>query len=235
MICCRYYTAARYVEGKQVLEVGCGAGLGLGYLSKRAEWVIGGDYDEANLRCAKQHYKRRVELLSLDAHELPFIENYFDIVVAMEVIFYLHLDRFLEECNRVLRKKGYLVSCIPNKDSPNFRKSELSYKYYSVPELFTTLKNHNFEADLFGAFPTEPSTTQHDFITTTTEFGRKTLSKIPKGGIIRGFLSNKIRSKNIVLKDEIEEGMAENVQLTSLSNDSPNFRYRILYIIAQAI
>jgi cyclopropane fatty-acyl-phospholipid synthase-like methyltransferase len=35
----RYHTAGRYAAGKRVLEVACGAGLGLGYLVRTAESV----------------------------------------------------------------------------------------------------------------------------------------------------------------------------------------------------
>ena len=98
IICSRYYFASQFVSGKQVLEVGCGPGLGLGYLSRRAVKVIGGDYAEDNLRCAQQHYRDRIELVRLDAHNLPFKDNCFDVVVAMATVIYLQLDSFFKEC-----------------------------------------------------------------------------------------------------------------------------------------
>ena len=36
--------AARLASGKDVLEVACGPGIGLGYLQRRAARVVGGDY-----------------------------------------------------------------------------------------------------------------------------------------------------------------------------------------------
>src|SRR5439155_1653079 len=44
MMYTRYAFGARYCEGRQVLEVGCGAGSGLGYLGTRARRVVAGDY-----------------------------------------------------------------------------------------------------------------------------------------------------------------------------------------------
>jgi len=78
-ICCHYYTASQLVQGKQVLEVGCSAGLGLGYLSRRAKRIIGGDISEYAMRLAQEHYQGRVELIRFDAHSLPFRDACFDV------------------------------------------------------------------------------------------------------------------------------------------------------------
>ena len=89
MVCCRYYTAGQFVAGKKVLEIGCGMGRGLGYLSVRAQRVIGGDYSLENLGSAREHYKDNAELLVLDAQSLPFRDNSFEVIVVMEVVQYL--------------------------------------------------------------------------------------------------------------------------------------------------
>lgn len=44
----RYRFASEFCKDKDVLEVACGAGLGLGYLARFAKRVVGGDYDEKN-------------------------------------------------------------------------------------------------------------------------------------------------------------------------------------------
>jgi len=234
MICCRYYTAAQYIQGKQVLEVGCGTGLGLGYLSRRAKNVVGGDYSEDNIRCAQRHYGNRIKLQVLDAHELPFKNGCFDVVIAMEVIQYLHLERFLSESYRVLKQGGTLLLCIPNQDAPGFRRSPLGYDYYSAPELLTSLNRHHFDAEIFGAFPILRGVTQQKLWATMVEGGGRVLNLIPKGQGFKEFLNKIILGKNIMLKEELgdEDMMAESFQLVPLSGDSPDFKYRILYATA---
>lgn len=235
MICCRYYTAAKFITGKQVLEVGCGAGRGLGYFSARAQRAIGGDYSQDNLRYAKEHYKERAELLVLDAHQLPFRDSSFDVVVAMEVIYYLaHLDDFLKECHRVLRKGGNLCLCLPNQDVPGFHASLLSYQYYSVPELSSRLKRHDFEANIFGAFPVFRKRAWERVRATTILNVGRTLDKMPKGKAVRDFLSQIIIGRSIVAKAELEDSdmLAENCNLEPLLLDSLDNKYRILYAIA---
>ena len=49
MLRTRYGWAAQYTAGKDVLEVACGAGLGLGWLAERARRVAAGDVDEKEL------------------------------------------------------------------------------------------------------------------------------------------------------------------------------------------
>lgn len=239
MICYRYYIAGQFVQEKQVLEVGCGAGLGLGYLGRRAKRVVGGDYAEDNLRCAQHHYKERVLLVSLDAHELPFKDDCFDVVVAVEVIQYLRLPEFLGECRRVLKSGGTFILCIPNKDRPGFRPSRLSYKYYSAPELFALL-NHHFDVELFGAFPASQGQTRliQQILRLAMVVGVKVLDLfdfILRTRKIKDFVKKLIGYETIVLPEEIKDEdikIVEDIQFVSLCYDSPDFKHMFLYAIA---
>lgn len=55
----RYRFAAEYCKGKEVLEVACGGGIGLGYLGKFATKVVSGDIDEGVLKFTRARYKNR--------------------------------------------------------------------------------------------------------------------------------------------------------------------------------
>src|SRR5438309_9258564 len=74
MLATRYGWAARQAEGKDVLEVACGAGLGLGWLAARANSVEAGDLDEANCRVAEASYHGdpKIGVRPMDAMSLPF-------------------------------------------------------------------------------------------------------------------------------------------------------------------
>jgi SAM-dependent methyltransferase len=90
MLYTRYRFAATWCRGKDVLEVACGAGLGLGYLSKVANHVIGGDLDEKNFRIARTcyHTSDNIDVQQFDAHALPFDENSLDVILLYEAIYY---------------------------------------------------------------------------------------------------------------------------------------------------
>ena len=80
----RYRFASNFSQGRDVLEVACGAGLGLGYLAKKANSVIGGDYTESLVKMARDYYRERLPVLRLDAHGLPFRNQSADVVILYE-------------------------------------------------------------------------------------------------------------------------------------------------------
>lgn len=151
----RYLFAAGLAAGKRVLEVGCGPGLGLGYLAGVAAIVVAGDVTTTSLAQARATYRgrRSIRLLQFDAHALPFREASFDLVLAMAMMNYLDAEVFLTECQRVLTLGGILAFCMPNKAVPGFRPSKFSTRYYSPDELIEMSRRHGFELELFGAFP----------------------------------------------------------------------------------
>ena len=68
MLYTRYRFAARFCEGKDVLEVGCATGMGLGYLARHARSVVGGDFTESLLRKAQSHYRGRHKARNAHRH-----------------------------------------------------------------------------------------------------------------------------------------------------------------------
>ena len=235
MIYLRYHWASQFVSGKQVLEVGCGPGLGLGYLAGKAKRIIGGDRTEESLRYAQKHYGGKVGLLLLDAHSLPFEDSSFDVVLLFEVIYYLSQpDRFLDECRRVLRGGGILLLCLPNKDRPGFRSSLYSTRYFSSVELLALLSQYHFDAELFGAFPVGNEPAYRRIQAALVRSGKKMLDLMPKGEQIKDLLNKHLFGKTLVLNEEIDDGMVENIELVPLPSDSLDFQHKVLYAIAHA-
>lgn len=239
----RYYFASRFTSESAVLEVGCGPGLGLGYLSKNAKFVIGGDITADSLQCARGYYKETVNLIMMDAHKLPFKRNSFDVIICVAAIIYLDLPSFLGECRLVLRKGGRLILNTPNKDIPGFRESRLSREYYSVLELKALLNQYHFDAELFGAFPMSEKLSKRSMawqevqtrLIATASKILDIIEPMPRGKEFREFL-NRVVGKRLVLGNEIENKTIEtvkNLPLDLLSGNSPDFQHRIVYAVAQ--
>jgi len=142
----RYRFAQQFCKEKEVMEVACGAGMGLGYLAKVAKKVIGGDIDKEILKYALKHYEGRdkIEIREFDAQNLPFEDKSFDVVIFYETIYYLAKpEKFVSEAHRVLKDNGVLLICTVNKDWADFNPSPYSKKYFSAPELYS-LVNQKF-------------------------------------------------------------------------------------------
>lgn len=56
-LCQRYCFARQYAKDKDVLEVACGSGIGLGYLAQAAHKIVGADIEEKNVNLARNFYK----------------------------------------------------------------------------------------------------------------------------------------------------------------------------------
>ena len=100
----------------KVIEVGCGPGYFLKCIEKwfpKSE-IFGLDIDKSLLEFAASHIKR-TKLITHDGHRLPFPDNVFNVVCALQVIEHLEKpESFFTEANRVLKNKGILIIATPN-------------------------------------------------------------------------------------------------------------------------
>jgi SAM-dependent methyltransferase len=180
MLWTRYRFAEEYCRGRDVLEVACGAGQGLGLLAKTAARVVGGDYTERLLGFAKQHYGSRIPLVRLDGQQLPFGGETFDVVLLYEAVYYLpEPARFLEECRRVLRPGGRVLLCTANKNVADFNPSPFHRRYYSGPELLELFRQHRFDPVLLGSFPVAQET-MRDRLVSAVKRAAVALHLVPK-------------------------------------------------------
>jgi SAM-dependent methyltransferase len=147
----RYFWAAGFCPGKDVLEVGCGVGPGLGLLGSRARTFEAGDYSDAILQIARRYYGDRIRLRQLDAQQMPFANASKDVIILFEAIYSVpDPELFVAECARVLRPGGKVLITTANKDLWDFHPSVHSHRYFGVPELCSLLDRRGFDCQLFG-------------------------------------------------------------------------------------
>jgi ubiquinone biosynthesis O-methyltransferase len=105
------------LNGKKILDVGCGDGV-LSYLvAKQGAEVSGIGYSDIAIEFAKEKSKRlKIDFKQGSAYELPFKDNSFDAVISSDVIEHLEdVPTYLSEINRVCKNGGTVVITTPIK------------------------------------------------------------------------------------------------------------------------
>jgi ubiquinone/menaquinone biosynthesis C-methylase UbiE len=114
----RYWWAADYVEGRRVLDAGCGIGYGAALmLAAGAGSVAGIDLAEDVVAAAAAAAPAGVDFDTGDVRALPYGDDTFDVATCFEVI--EHVDdqaATLAELARVLAPGGLLLLSSPNRD-----------------------------------------------------------------------------------------------------------------------
>jgi 2-polyprenyl-3-methyl-5-hydroxy-6-metoxy-1,4-benzoquinol methylase len=149
------------IEGKFLLDVGCGIGL-LDFLIANRE-IIGVDIDRKSLKDAirvRENYKLKRSTffpLVADLHAPPFKEK-FDVVVCLEVLEHLPDDkRALAALLSVLKEDGFLIITLPNAlriEFPQLFRLALRPKDL-CPEHLREYQVNNVHESLLESFPLE--------------------------------------------------------------------------------
>jgi len=139
-----------------ILDVGCGGGRTLSKLAERAQQgkVYGIDYSEESVAASKRTNARwiamgRVEVLHCSVSQLPFSDEKFDLVTAVETHFWWpNLSTDMQEILRVLKPGGKLIVIAEVYKGANTRMARLCEKY--APRTGMTLLDIDGHRGLFA-------------------------------------------------------------------------------------
>ena len=148
----RYVFAGRFVEGKRVLDVACGSGMGTKYLSTAgASTSIGLDINPAAVSFAKGLYGQ-CKFGQCDVTKLCIADASIDVVVSFETIEHIEdQPKFLKECHRVLKPGGILVCSTPNQTLTKWTpKNPFHVRELTIEEFASTLGSLFVNVQLFS-------------------------------------------------------------------------------------
>jgi SAM-dependent methyltransferase len=229
----RYYWAASYCGGKDVLEVACGTGQGVGYLASVARSMTAGDYSGALLGIARRHYGTRFDLKEFDAQQMPFADAAFDVVVIFEASYYIpDLDRFFAEARRVLRPGGTLLIATANKDLFDFNPSPHSHRYLGVVEFKRELARHGFSTTFFGDTPVAEVSARQQLLRPVKAAAAK-MGLIPKSMKGKKLLKRLVFGGLVKMPAELTAQTAPPVAPAGLADDRPDTTHKVLYCAAR--
>jgi SAM-dependent methyltransferase len=130
----RYWWATTMVEGKTVLDAGCGTAYGTRILAEAgASTVVGVDVAEGVLAAARPGQPPSVSLEAADVQNLPYDHGTFDVVVCFEVIEHVaDPELALDELARVIADNGLLCVSSPNRRT--YIEGNPHHRHEYVPE-----------------------------------------------------------------------------------------------------
>ena len=107
--------------GRQVLDVGCGAGVDLARFAKGGAIVTGVDISSSAIELARTNFEQQGlqgEFRVANGEELPFSDASFDLIFAHGVVQYTATPKKLvEECRRTLKPGGEAIFQVYNRVS----------------------------------------------------------------------------------------------------------------------
>jgi ubiquinone/menaquinone biosynthesis C-methylase UbiE len=108
-------TLCHAAEAKEVLNIGCGIGVGVAYIARKFGCrVVGVDISEkmiawSRLRAREEKVEEKVEFQVADVLGMPFEDDRFDAVIVESVLGFVEdKQRAIRECIRVAKPGGYI-------------------------------------------------------------------------------------------------------------------------------
>ncbi len=171
-----------------------------------------------------------------DAHSIPFKGGSFDVVLALAMIYYLSLDRFLGEAYRCLSDNGVLFFCTSNKDVPGFCAAPGTTKYYSIPELYIVLTSHGYSVTFYGAFSCVGGTEslgKRKFLATLKGVLKTMFESTNIGRCIWKGLREAWLGRKIPLPEKITDSNIGSVSHILLDPSKRDQTHRVIYVVAE--
>ncbi len=232
----RYHFAREFAKDKNVLEVACGSGIGLGYLAETACKVVGGDIEEKNLAHARDYYQNgqgKICVDLIDAHNLPFQDKSFGLVLLYEAIYYLQdPGKFISEAARVLQKDGILIIGTVNKEWEDFHPSPYTHKYFSAEELYGLVKDKFSDVKLYGAFPVDKGGVKNSVVSIGKRMAVD-MNLIPGSLKARAYLKRIFMGKLAPIPNEVYEDMAPYTPPEEMNVGVNSKGFKIIYLVSK--
>lgn len=137
-----------------ILDVGCGGGININRMAKKAKMVYGIDYSIESVNLSREVnrqeiYDGKVKVIEGNVASLPFEDNTFDIVTAFETVyFWPDIEKCFGEVKRVLKPGGIFLIGMESSGSDNLIMKVLEklidMTVYNTEEITEFLQNNDY-------------------------------------------------------------------------------------------
>jgi ubiquinone/menaquinone biosynthesis C-methylase UbiE len=107
------------LRNKIVLDYGCyDGGLYPSLAVEEPERIVGIDISELGIGLAKSRFGDNADYYVMDAHELEFEDEHFDVIAGRAILHHLDFKKAIQEVHRVLKPGGVAIFIEPLRDNP---------------------------------------------------------------------------------------------------------------------
>lgn len=228
-VCNRYYWAGQFCRDKDVLEVACGTGPGLGYLGTVSRSVRASDITPSIVARAKAHYGDRFDILVGDATATGLADQSVDAILIFEALYYIPTpEKFVVECRRILRPGGIVLVSNANKDLFDFNPSPHSFTYHGVVELGDIFGREGFATEFWGGTPVGSTSLPQRLLRPVKAMVVK-FNLMPRTMSGKRLLKRLIFGAPVAMPAEITADMAPVVSPTPLASAKADVAHKVIY------
>jgi len=121
-----------YLEGLNILDIGCGGGLISEPMARLGANVTGIDASEKNINVAKLHSKKnglKINYINTSPENLKDIEK-FDIILNLEIVEHVdNVNLYIRSCYKLLKKNGLMFTATLNRSFISYIKAIIGAEY----------------------------------------------------------------------------------------------------------
>ncbi|MAH74302.1 MAG: bifunctional 3-demethylubiquinol 3-O-methyltransferase/2-polyprenyl-6-hydroxyphenol methylase [Candidatus Pelagibacter sp.] len=123
---------ANFLEGLNILDIGCGGGLISEPMARLGAKVTGIDASEKNIKIAKSHSKKsglQINYVHASPENLNNIEKY-DIILNLEIIEHVdNVNLYIKSCCNLLKENGLMFTATLNRSFTSYIKAIIGAEY----------------------------------------------------------------------------------------------------------
>ena len=123
---------SNYLEGLNILDIGCGGGLISEPMARLGANVTGIDASDKNINIAKLHSKKnglKINYLHTSPENLKYIEK-FDIILNLEIVEHVdNVNLYIRSCYKLLKKNGLMFTATLNRSFISYIKAIIGAEY----------------------------------------------------------------------------------------------------------
>ena len=121
-----------FLQGKKILDIGCGGGLISEPLARLGGSITGIDASKKNIEVAKLHAKKsnlEINYQDKSPEQLDSTEK-FDIILNLEIIEHVeNVDLYLKSCSNLIKKGGLMFTATLNRTATSYIKAIVGAEY----------------------------------------------------------------------------------------------------------